>query len=252
MRQRLPDFIIAGAPRSATTWLYYAADLHPTVAMAKPLQPEPKYFLIDHLYQRGLGHYSQTWFNELPADCLVGEKSTNYMESPVAATRIARDLPNAKIVFLLRNPIDRAYSNYLWSKQNGLETESFERALELETEREQRLKPDWRYARPFSYYSRGLYADLLKPWLALFDRDQLLFLKSEDVATCPRDLVSTFHSFLGVSPCAELADKLGVINSSTRESDETMAPAVRQRLAARYHDSLVLLRNLLGEHFSYS
>src|SRR5215469_16758171 len=145
---RLPDVIIAGAPRSATTWLYMLAKLHPQLAMAEPRVPEPKFFLVDELFERGLEYYSVNWFAALPSDRLLGEKSANYLESAVAAERIHRLLPRVKLIFLLRNPVDRAYSNYLWSRQNGLETETFERALVLEQQRELDLAPNLRYARP--------------------------------------------------------------------------------------------------------
>src|ERR1700730_4595267 len=72
---RLPDFIIAGAPRSGTTWLYVLAQRHPQIAMAQPMAPEPKFFLIDELWQRGIDYYSRTWFDRLPAGQVLGEKS---------------------------------------------------------------------------------------------------------------------------------------------------------------------------------
>jgi Sulfotransferase family len=109
MTGRLPDFIIGGAPRSGTTWLYDALDRHPAVYMAKPVKPEPKFFLVDDLYAKGLPHYSATWFADVPAGRVAGEKSTDYLESTAAAERIARDLPQVRLVFILREPIDRAY-----------------------------------------------------------------------------------------------------------------------------------------------
>src|SRR5689334_22661946 len=100
--------------------------------MAKPVKPEPKFFLVDHLYARGLEYYAGTWFAAAGEAQVAGEKSTDYLESAAAAARIARDLPRVKLVFILREPVERAYSNYLWSKMNGLETEDFETALALE------------------------------------------------------------------------------------------------------------------------
>src|SRR5215469_15817261 len=182
---RLPDVIIAGAPRSATTWLYMLAKLHPQLAMAEPRVPEPKFFLVDELFERGLEYYSANWFAALPSDRLLGEKSANYLESPAAAERIYHSLPRAKLIFVLRNPVDRAYSNYLWSCQNGLEVESFERALALEEQRERALPPGLRFARPHAYFSRGLYIRHLARFFNRFPRQQMLVLRHEDVATCP-------------------------------------------------------------------
>ena len=103
--------------------------------MAKPLAPEPKFFLRDDEYAKGLQHYSDRWFADAAAGKMAGEKSTDYLESADAAARIARDLPQVKLIFILREPVSRAYSNYLWSKMNGLEKEDFATALRLEEQR---------------------------------------------------------------------------------------------------------------------
>src|SRR6516165_10206986 len=127
LSRRLPDFIIGGAPRSGTTWLYMLAQRHPRLAMAEPIVPEPKFFLVDEIWRRGIDYYSSNWFDPLPAGRMVGEKSANYLESPVVAERIHRVLPWVKLIFLLRNPVDGGHCDHLWSRQNGLEVESFER-----------------------------------------------------------------------------------------------------------------------------
>ena len=136
---RLPDFIIGGAPRSGTTWLYALLDRHPDVFMARPVAPEPKFFLVDDLYEKGLQYYSDTWFSTAAAASLAGEKSTDYLESGAAAGRIARDLPGVQLIFILREPTERAYSNYLWTRTNGLEIQDFASALVAEDERERTL-----------------------------------------------------------------------------------------------------------------
>src|SRR5688500_9503223 len=177
MSLRLPDFIIGGAPRSGTTWLREALRGHPRIRFAEPVQPEPKFFLVDEIYQTGLPSYSSRWFRDIPPDLRAGEKSTNYLESAAAARRMAEDVPSLKLIFLLREPVDRAWSNYRWSRRNGLESESFERALELEEEREASVPAELRYSRPHAYFSRGLYARLLRPFLERFPKEQLLLLR---------------------------------------------------------------------------
>lgn len=245
-RHCYPDFIIAGAPRSATTWLYQLADRHPRIDMAKPMRPEPKFFLVDELYTRGLGYYARTWFDPLRADCVLGEKSTNYMESPVVAARIHECLPGVRLVFVLRNPVDRAYSNYLWSTKNGLEMETFERALVLEQQRERHLAPELRYARPFSYFSRGLYARHLESYFRLFPPDRILVLLQEDIATAPHSVAEKFMEFVGVTPMPGLADGLGIVNAAVPEGAPPMADETRAALAQRYRDPNRRLRELLG------
>ena len=75
------------------------------------------------------------------------------------AERIHAALPAVRLIFLLRNPVERAYSNYLWMRRNGFETETFARALMLEEQRERELPAALCYARPFAYFSRGQYGD---------------------------------------------------------------------------------------------
>lgn len=246
---RLPHFIIAGAPRSATTWLYELADRHPSIAMARPVTPEPKFFLVDERYKRGLPYYSQTWFGPLPHGKTYGEKTTNYLESPEACSRIALHLPNVLLVFLLRDPVERAYSNYLWSVRNGHETEPFERALGLEAAREREVAPELRYARPHAYFSRGLYARLLLPWFDRFSREQILVLRSEDVAEAPQETARALFRFVGVEERADLADDLGRVNTARAEGGPQIDPQVRAILAECYREPNSELESLLGPSF---
>ncbi|TAN56418.1 MAG: hypothetical protein EPN20_18775 [Magnetospirillum sp.] len=248
MPLRLPDFIIGGAPRSGTTWLYHALDRHPGIAMAKPLKPEPKFFLVDDLYARGLEYYARTWFDGVPAGMMVGEKSTNYLESPVAAERIARDLPAVKLVFILRDPVDRAWSNYLWSRMNGMETGSFIDAIRSEAAREAALPPHLRYARPYSYVSRGMYADLLEPFFRLIGHDRILCLRLEDVKQGKGDVLKRLHRFLNVVDRPGDADGLGRINEADGAS-EPVPPDCAALLAEFYTEPNRRLSKLLGKQF---
>ncbi len=245
---RLPDFIIGGAPRSGTTWLYWLLDRHPDVYMAKPVTPEPKYFLVDHLYDKGLAFYADHWFAAAGAAPHVGEKSTDYLESAPAASRLARDLPRVKLVFILREPADRAYSNYLWTRMNGLEPEDLPTALALEERRERELPDRMKFARPFSYFSRGLYADLLAPYVQRFARGQMLVLRFEDIVSSRAALAERLHRFLGVPPRPLDAEGIGVINPSEQEVGG-MPDAVRRALRERYAEPNRRLAAMLGSDF---
>src|SRR5260370_33946991 len=246
---RLPDFIIAGAPRSGTTWLYVLAQRHPQIAMAQPMLPEPKFFLVDEVWQRGVDYYSKTWFDPLPAGRVLGEKSTNYLESPEAAERISRALPRAKLIFVLRNPVDRAYSNYLGSRQSGLEDETCERALALEEQRERDVAPQTRYARPHAYFSRGLYAEHLVRFFARFPREQILVLRHEHIVARPEDIAAAFQRFVGVAEMPGLARDLGPINAAEALPPEIVPKVLRRRLAASSRSSNARLATVSGSHF---
>ena len=213
--------------------------------MAKPVRPEPKFFLVDLLYERGMSYYARTWFDDLPSNCSLGEKSTNYLENCIVAERIRKNLPHVRIVFLLRNPIDRAYSNYLWTKQNGLESESFTVALKLEERRERELSAELRYARPFSYFSRGLYARHLEPYFEYFPREQILVMLQEDIAADPYSVACKFQSFLRVNHLPQLAVGLGLVNAVLAR-DVVMEPELRAILAGRYREPNQHLASLLG------
>jgi hypothetical protein len=249
MPRQGPTFIIAGAPRSGTTWLYELLDRHPDVYMAKPVRPEPKFFLVDELYARGIQHYFDTWFAGADAHRAAGEKSTNYLESTVVAERIHQHLPSVKLVFILREPAHRAYSNWMWSRMNGMETEDFETALAKEEERERQLPPALRYARPHAYFSRGLYAEMLRPYFAVFPREQVLCLRFDAIIRNPGDLATRLHGFIGVTPRGEDAIGLDVVNPSEKRGEEMPVEAL-DRLRKRYAAPLRDLATLAGPEFA--
>lgn len=243
-----PDFIIGGAPRSGTTWLYVLLQRHPNIYMAEPIKPEPKFFLVDELYARGLDYYRAVWFSRVACDQVSGEKSTNYLESPLAAERIHKHLPQVKLVFILREPVARAYSNYLWSRMNGLEDKDFATALSLERERDSSLPAHLRYARPHAYFSRGLYAGMLSSYFALFPKEQILCLRYEDIIQNLQELAFRLHSFLGVPTRPDDAVALGNINPSNKDQ-KLMSPEVRQQLIEAYSKPNEQLAQLMGDRF---
>jgi hypothetical protein len=207
---RLPDFIIAGAPRSGTTWLYHLLDRHPDVYMAKPVAPEPKFFLVDELYARGIEYYSRQWFADAPAGKLAGEKSTNYLESPAAAERIAAHLPRVKLVFILREPAARAYSNYCWSRMNGLEDKSFADALAAEDERERAVPAMLKYARRTRTSRVGCTRTCCGRTSIASIAGRSCACAARTSTRGPRELTEQLHRFLGLPPRPDDAQELGV------------------------------------------
>lgn len=242
----LPDFIIGGAPRAGTTWLREVLDHHPDIYMAKPSRPEPKFFLIDDLYQKGLSFYANTWFAGAPRKSVKGEKSTNYLESAVAAERIATDLPHVKLIFILREPAERAYSNFLWSAANGLEQEDFCTAIKLESLREEYCPPEQAASRPHAYVGRGMYADLLEPYFSRFGPKQILCVRFEDLTTTPYNLVARIHRFLRVIERPEAGAAVPPLNST--EDTPTLPPEVI-KLKDYFREANNRLQKLLGPDF---
>lgn len=242
---RLPDVIVGGAPRAGTTWLYHLLDRHPDAWMARPVVPEPKFFLVDETYARGLDHYARTWFGDVPPDTVVGEKSSNYLESPTAAERIQQHLPDVRLVFSLREPAQRALSNYRWSRMNGMEDLDFAEALRREPEREETLPAHLRFARPHAYFGRGLYAHMLAPWFERFDRRQILVLLFEDIVDRPREVARRLHTFLDLEPRPDDAAALRAINAS--EPVDADHAAQLHALRLDYRGPNQELAELLGE-----
>jgi len=110
-------------------------EAHPEIEMARPLRPEPKFFLLDELYERGMAYYESRFYRGERGAKVRGEKSVSYMESEKAAARIARHYPESKLLFVLRDPIERAISNYFFSVRHGLERLPMEEAFRREEER---------------------------------------------------------------------------------------------------------------------
>jgi hypothetical protein len=246
----LPTFIVGGAPRSGTTYLYELCDSHPDIYMAKPKAPEPKFFLVDEKYDRGLACYSEEYFAQAEGFRAIGEKSTNYLENPQVAQRIKQCLPDVKLVFVLRNPIKRAFSNYLWSRKNGIETLSFEEALEREKERELEYEPKYKYARPFSYISRGMYARSLKPYFELFDRSQIKILLLDDIISAPETVARELFGFLGVPMVRTSLDLTRRVNPA-REPGDRMSPYTYEFLRGVYYYPNQELSELIGRDLSH-
>lgn len=247
MNHRLPDFIIGGAPRSGTTWLYRALDRHPEIYMAKPTPPEPKFFLVDELYAAGIEHYSRQWFSDTGGKRILGEKSTNYLESKVAAERIQKHIPDVKLIFVLRDPVERAISNYRWSKMNKMENQDLETALILEQQRERNLSERLRYSRPHAYFSRGLYADHLESYLSLFPRDNILCLRFELLTETAEAFLSQVHRFLGVEVRPSGASEFGKVNEARNEED--VPGNIREKLRTAYAEPNRRLYRILGAEF---
>ena len=104
MNNRITDiFFIIGAQRGGTTYLYRVLDDHPEIYMAKPLKPEPKYFLSQDC-QKNLDSYEKKYFDDAPRGTKIfGEKSTSYYENTSVAKRIKTAYPKSKIILILRN-----------------------------------------------------------------------------------------------------------------------------------------------------
>jgi hypothetical protein len=207
---RLPQFVIAGAPKAGTTALHSALTTHPELYLS-PVK-EPKYYLTDgrpppRSGQRGPGdaHSAQEWiwrrsqylalFDGAPAGTVRGESTPFYLYDRAAHARLAADVPDLKVVVVVRDPVDRAYSNWAHLRADGLEPEpDFGVAVALE---EQRIAAGWG---PFWHY-RGLgrYGEQLRDLYRHVPRDRVFLLRYRQLVDTPRETLDRVSEFLGVS-----------------------------------------------------
>lgn len=244
MKQK--HFFIVGAQRSGTTYLYNLLDSHGEICMAKPCKPEPKYFLNrpDHGIERN--KYLNLYFSHATSDNVVfGEKSTSYYESEVAARQIANFSSNAKIIFLLRNPVDRALSNFFFSVNNGLETRTIEEVFLIPNVPKPKLKNNYS-TDPFDYYHRGEYHRFIKKYFQFFAPKQIKILIMEELLG-NKDKINDVCSFLNVEQNTISNGIHDVVNASEKKEIDV---AVREKLFSQYRKSILLLECMLGREIT--
>lgn len=219
--ERLPDFIIGGAMKAATSTLHYILAQHEKVYIP---DGEVHFFSVDDVTEHpALFHeYGAEWavqdyrgqfdryearyrriFEGAAPDQVIGEDSTVYLASRKAPTRIAEYLPNVKLIFLLRDPVERAYSHYYHALQAGRAIYGFEDALQ--------------YGRRF-YITRGLYREQLERYLEVFDREDITVLIFENFIQNMQARIDDLCRWLGLSESLDLS------SLSSTQKNASLAP----------------------------
>lgn len=243
---RLPDVVIGGAPRSGTTFLCEVLARHPGAYVARPFIPEPKVLMTEHpAGDDGFRERYRVLFASAPAGSVKIEKTSYYFENEDARARFARVLPDARMVFILREPVSRAYSNWLWSRRNGLETLDFEAAIAAEGTRESPLPPDRMYARPFDYLARAQYADFATAWIDAIGRDRVAFYIFEEAVARPEAFVASLQEFARLDVLPWSALETGVVNANEMAAPD-IDRALADRLRARLASEMQRFANLTG------
>lgn len=186
----LPDFVIVGAARAGSTALHDYLSAHPEVY----LPPRKELHFFDNNFDRGVDWYRHH-FREATDEVAVGEASPSYMYRPETLDRLASVLPDARLVAILRHPVDRAYSHYWMNRGQGRERLGFGEALAAE---EERLRTGGLAARRFAYVGGGRYLRQLRDITDRYRRDALHVVLLEDLRGEPESTYARLCRFLGV------------------------------------------------------
>lgn len=242
----LPTFLLIGAQRCGTTSMYRNLAGHPQIR--EPLGKELQYFSIN--WNRSLSWYAGH-FPTPGAGEQTFEASPYYLFDPQVPERVAATIPDVRVIALLRNPVDRAYSHYLHSVRLGGETLSFEDAIAAEDERMDKTaamgtdSPEWhRTRRLHSYIARGRYAGQIERWREHVDPRRMLLLKSEDFYSRPEAVFAEVTRFLDLPPF--VPERFAARNRHPAWQPSAMEPVVRDRLTQHFAEEQARVVALTG------
>lgn len=260
----LPDALVIGAQRCGTSSLYKYLGRHPDVAPS--YRKEIGYFSVD--YHRGEGwyraHFPLRIQRQLRNDRLFSFEATpDYLVDPRAPERAAKLVPDAKIVVLLRNPVDRALSHYEHNRRLGNESLPLSEAIDRETDRlagamrEMIRHPEAPLPvayRRYSYVTRGMYASQIQRWMEHYPRERILVVRSEDFYGQTSEVYQQILSFLGLRAWQpwEFRNYSYIGREKTNGSPKKDRLAeVRASLTERMAPANQMLSDLMGREFGW-
>ena len=263
--RRDPDYLIIGTKRGGTTSLARWLLEHPEVAgMWPPPEHRKGAYYFDVNYGRGRRWYRShfpTRASHRRAEAaaghrlLIGDATPYYLHHPHAAIRARRIVPGARVIALLRNPIDRAHSHWQERVRAGVERLDFGDAIAAEARRldgeADRMDADPSYVsfahQHFSYLDQGRYAPGLRRWFDAYGRDRVLVIRSEDLYDDPATIYDEACTFLGLGH--HRPDAFDAWNLKPKSA---LDPTVRARVAAELHDDIRETNELLGRDMGWT
>lgn len=217
--------------------------------MATPSRPEPKVFSDDLMASRGAQWYCDTYFRHATDERILGDKSTSYLEDAEAATRAAKVLGDVHVVAVLRDPVQRAISNWRFSSRHGFEKRGLEEALRENLAGPTSWDPSRTSVSPYAYLERGRYHEYLQPWLGTFPRSaQVLFL--EDLVK-DEQTTADLLTGLGVSPALAAVPPEHKVNSSRGGPSGVLSADLLGTLEAYFEPSNLALSTQLGRELPW-
>lgn len=256
-----PNFFVLGAAKAGTTALYDYLRQHPQVYMSPA--KETNYFALCGRRADFRGPGDDQWFNRwaitsldayrdqfraVTTETAVGEASPLYLYDPAVPARLHEARPDAKLVAVLRTPVERAYSAFLHVVRDGREPlAEFAHALDAEPAR---IAAGWEHLWHFG--AMGYYGAQLERYYELFGAAGIRVFLYEDLAADPAGVVRECFRFLGVDDgfVADTRDRPNATSSLPAERRPPLRPEVRARLAAGYADDLTRLERLIGRDLS--
>jgi hypothetical protein len=258
-----PSFIVIGGQRCGTTTIFKSLSDHPQI-MRPPVEKGTDYYTLN--YSRGFdwyrGHFplrssARLQSRGIPGakDAVAFEACTYYMFHPLAIERLAKDFPDIKLVAMLRDPVERAYSAYKHEFARGFESESsFERALELEDTRlageieRMRADPDYESIahRHHAYALRGQYVEQLERVFQHFPREQVHVMESESFFADPEREYASLTAFLGLETFMPAK-----FDQHNARPSSPMPQAAKERLEQHYRSYDERLEQLLGRRVAW-
>lgn len=253
----IPDFLIIGAQKCGTTSLFNYLIQHPSIG--PPVKKEIGFFSSN--FKKGFLWYRSCFplgsFQLNGQVFITGEATTNYICYPHAPRRIIEKLPNVKLILLLRNPVDRAYSHYKHTVRLGKEKLSFEAAINQEEERlagylERMVSDEYFYHPNYHYYTylyRGLYAEQLTNWFAFANRENFLILNTEKMFENPSKTFNQVLDFLAIPKWEPAQYKR--YNQRSEDQENMLELTTRKQLIDYFKPHNERLYKLLGITFDW-
>ncbi len=188
------SFICVGVQKAGTTSLHEILRQHPDINL--PEFKETHFFSDDQNFIKGLDHYFNYYFSKNRNNLTYGEIDPEYIFFEKSLERIAKASGDAKIIVILRNPVERAYSHYNMTQRRGYEDLGFIKALENEPKRQN----DHFEKTHFSYVSRGLYYKQLSKLFSVFQRDKVKIVMYDDYKSSPKKVICEICNFVNIEP----------------------------------------------------
>jgi len=235
-------FIVAGFQRSGSTFLSKLLNSHPQILMNNPVNPEPKFFIKSNITASELQDYLSYYFNQSYVNMVLGDKSVSYIEREEAFKNYKKLFPQGKLILILRNPVDRAISNYKFSLSNRLETRTMDEAFLTEAPIPKLKMPV--SVSPFDYLPRGRYLRYIKIAYKYFDKNEVLFFCLEDLLY-DINSINKIESFLNINQ-HDFGSFDGGKKVSQSEDNMPVSDSIVSMLIDYYKNDLEELKNLTG------